>query len=66
MTHGVSPDGKSSSHSLALGAEERGCCKWERGERRLDVVELQLWCKALGVRMPDFVKQLDRRLDRSR
>lgn len=49
-----------------LDATQSFVSKCERGERRLDVVELQLWCKALGLRMPDFVKQLDRRLDRSR
>jgi transcriptional regulator with XRE-family HTH domain len=49
-----------------LDATQSFVSKCERGERRLDVVELQLWCKALGMRMPDFVKQLDRNLDRSR
>jgi transcriptional regulator with XRE-family HTH domain len=49
-----------------LEATQSFVSKCERGERRLDVVELQLWCRALGMRMPDFVRQLDRRLDRSR
>ena len=49
-----------------LDATQSFVSKCERGERRLDVVELQHWCKALGMRMPDFVRQLDRRLDRSR
>jgi transcriptional regulator with XRE-family HTH domain len=49
-----------------LDATQSFVSKCERGERRLDVIELQLWCKALGLRMPDFVKQLERRLDRSR
>jgi transcriptional regulator with XRE-family HTH domain len=48
-----------------LDATQSFVSKCERGERRLDVVELQHWCKALGLRMADFVKQLDKRLDRS-
>lgn len=49
-----------------LDATQSFVSKCERGERRLDVVELQLWCKALGIRMSDFVRRLDGRLDRSR
>lgn len=33
--------------------------KCERGERRLDVVELQAFCGALGVSLPDFARQLE-------
>lgn len=40
--------------------------KCERGERRLDVTELRLWCKALGVRTADFVGQFEKRLGRGR
>jgi transcriptional regulator with XRE-family HTH domain len=29
--------------------------KVERGSRRLDVVELEIWCKALGIEVVDFV-----------
>ena len=36
--------------------------KCERGERRLDVIELRAWCKALGMPLVDFARQLDRRL----
>ena len=34
--------------------------KCERGERRLDLVELRAWCKALGVSFPIFVRHFDR------
>ena len=34
--------------------------KCERGQRRLDVVELRAWCKALGTSFPAFVAHLDR------
>jgi ribosome-binding protein aMBF1 (putative translation factor) len=40
--------------------------KCERGERRLDVAELRLWCKALGIRTADFIARYERRLERSR
>jgi len=36
--------------------------KCERGERRLDVVELRAFCVALDVSFPDFVETLDRTL----
>ena len=40
--------------------------KCENGERRLDVIELRNGCGALGVRFPDFVAELDKRLRRKR
>lgn len=36
--------------------------KCERGERRLDVVELRTWCRALGVSFPGFVGDFDKSL----
>lgn len=36
--------------------------KCERGERRLDVIELRTWCRALGVDLPLFLEQLDKEL----
>lgn len=36
--------------------------KCERGERRLDLVQLRAFCKALGVSLPTFVGEFDRRL----
>lgn len=33
--------------------------KCERGERRLDLVELRAWCKALGVSFPIFVRHFE-------
>jgi len=36
--------------------------KCERGERRLDVIELRRWCKALGVSFSSFTRDLDREL----
>jgi len=38
--------------------------KFERGERRLDVVQLRRWCLALGIRLPDFVASYEKALQR--
>jgi transcriptional regulator with XRE-family HTH domain len=32
--------------------------KIERGARRMDVVELELWCKALGLSLGEFLERL--------
>lgn len=36
--------------------------KFERGERRIDVVELRAFCKAMGISFKDFVIDLDETL----
>ena len=33
--------------------------KCETGVRRLDVIELRIWLKALGYELADFVRELD-------
>ena len=33
--------------------------KCERGERRLDIIELRTWCQALGTPFPEFISRLD-------
>ncbi len=38
--------------------------KFERGERRLDVVQLRRWCRALGISLSDFVTSFENRLSR--
>jgi transcriptional regulator with XRE-family HTH domain len=40
--------------------------KFERGERRLDVVQLRKWCRALGVELTEFVRSMDEALSRRR
>jgi len=45
--------------------------KWERGERRIDVIQLRTWCLLVGTTLPRFIKALEgrlanRRLDRSK
>lgn len=43
-----------------LGATQSFVSKCERGERRLDIVELREWCRALGVSFATFVAKFDR------
>jgi hypothetical protein len=40
--------------------------KCERGERRIDVIELRTWCHALRADLPIFLKQLDKELKLNR
>lgn len=42
-----------------LGETQSFVSKCERGERRLDVVELRSWCAVLGISFHGFVKRLD-------
>lgn len=36
--------------------------KSELGERRLDVIELRLVCKGIGITLADFIKRLEQNL----
>lgn len=38
--------------------------KCERGERRLDLVQLRAFCKAMGISLPVFVSEFERRLSK--
>jgi len=40
--------------------------KVERGERRLDVIELHAWCRALGAPFKTVMSELDQRLGKER
>lgn len=42
-----------------MGTTQTFVSKCERGERRLDVFELYLWCKALEISMAAFVQNFD-------
>ncbi len=37
--------------------------KCESGERQLNVIELRLWCQALGMRWTEFVNELEGQLE---
>lgn len=45
-----------------LGETQSVVSKWERGERRLDVVQLRKICEALGTTLPAFVRRYEKRL----
>mgnify|MGYP001424669467 CR=1 FL=1 len=47
-----------------LGVNQSVVSKNERGERRMDVLELRDWCLAVGVPFPEFVVALDDKLKR--
>lgn len=42
-----------------LGATQSFVSKCERGERRLDAIELRTWCRAIGLSFPQFVLEFD-------
>ena len=45
-----------------LGQSKSFVSKCERGERRLDIVQLRTVCNALGRSLPEFVSRLERAL----
>jgi transcriptional regulator with XRE-family HTH domain len=49
-----------------LGMTQSQVSKCERGERRLDVIELREWCGVIGVGLAPFVRNLESRLDEPR
>ena len=46
-----------------LGQTQSFVSKIERGELRLDIVQLRTILHALGAKLPDFVRRLERELD---
>lgn len=49
-----------------LGQTQSFVTKCERGERRLDVIQLRTICRALGTTLPAFVARLEEQLLGSR
>ncbi len=45
--------------ALRLGQSQSFISKCERGERRIDVIELRAFCLAIGVSFPTFVQLLE-------
>jgi transcriptional regulator with XRE-family HTH domain len=52
--------------ALKIGETQTMISKCERGERRIDVVELQTFCQAFGLSLKEFVATLERVLRRIR
>ena len=46
----------------ALGQSQSFVSKYERGERRLDVIQLRGVCQALGLTLAQFVERLEQQL----
>lgn len=46
---------KQSELAARIGADQSFVSRYERGERRLDLIELETICKACGVRLSEFV-----------
>ena len=38
--------------------------KCERGERRLDIIELKAWCQALDIPLPVFIAEFEETLNK--
>ena len=49
-----------------LGQSQSFVSKYERGERRLDIIQLRTVCLTLGVKLPEFVERLERALRSSK
>lgn len=45
-----------------LGQSQSFVSKFERGERRLDLIQLRTVCQTLGLTLPEFVERLEREL----
>lgn len=45
-----------------LPFEQPAISKIERGERRVDIIELKMICDQLGITLNDFVSELEERL----
>ena len=47
-----------------LGLTQSLVSKMERGDRRLDIIEVRTMCRAIGISFPEFVNQLERKLSK--
>jgi transcriptional regulator with XRE-family HTH domain len=49
-----------------IGETQTFVSKCERGERRIDVIELHTFCRAFGVSLKQFVAALERSISRTK
>ena len=49
-----------------IGETQTFVSKCERGERRIDVIELATFCRAFGISLKQFVLVLERALSRTK
>ena len=52
--------------ATSIGQTQSFVSKCERGERRLDVVEVRAFCSAIGVSFPLLVSQFEKQLKRGK
>jgi transcriptional regulator with XRE-family HTH domain len=45
-----------------LGITQSALSKWERGERRMDIIEVRNYCLALEIDFLAFIKDIERHL----
>ena len=45
-----------------LGVSQSFVSKWERGDRRIDLVQLREWCLKTDNSLPRFIKLFEKRL----
>lgn len=48
-----------------LPFEQPAISKIERGERRIDIIELKLICERVGLSLQDFIAELQKRLKKN-
>lgn len=49
-----------------IGETQTFVSKCERGERRIDVIELRTFCRAFGITLKQFVSALERAVSKAR
>lgn len=49
-----------------LGETQSFVSKCERGERRLDIVDLKEFCRAMGIPLVNFVEEFEREVERGK
>ena len=49
-----------------IGEKQTFVSKCERGERRVDVVELRTFCQAFGISLKQFVSKLEKTLSKGK
>ena len=47
-----------------LGETQSFVSKFERGERRIDVAELKIICRAIGIELGPFIRRFERALEK--
>lgn len=47
--------------AMKLNSTQSFVSKCERGERRIDIVELSAWCSALNMSLSSFIERFEKR-----